>query len=110
MELVQVYVGSEINFWELPFPAYGCLAPQGWIKHTWESMALSPLVLWGPSLALPRQRQHDVYLMDAFVDCFSDHNMLKKLNECRLFLHATTLSDISTTNGSSIDPCAWLRG
>ena len=82
MELFQVYVGSEITFWELPFMAYGCLALQGWIKHTWESMASSPLVLRGPSLTLPRQRQHDVYLMDASVDRFLDQDTLKKLNEC----------------------------
>ena len=29
MELVQLYVGSEITFWELPFDAYGFLAPTG---------------------------------------------------------------------------------
>ena len=46
--------------------------------------------------------------MDAFVDTFPDQAMLKKINECHLFLHATTLADISTANSTSIDPCAWF--
>ena len=108
MELVQLHVGSKINFWELPFPAYGFLAPVGWMKHTWESMSSSTLVLKGPAISIPRRRQRDVYLMDAFVDTISDQTTLKQINECRLFLHATTLSDISTADGTSIDPCAWF--
>ena len=68
MELVQLYVGSKINFWELPFEAYGCLAPLSWMRHTWDSLSGTPLTLKGPSLTFPHQCQHDVYLMDAFVD------------------------------------------
>ena len=64
----KLYVGSEITFWDRPFEAYGHLAPQGWVKHTWEALSSTPLVLWGPSLAIPHQRQWDIHLMDAFVD------------------------------------------
>ena len=32
MDLVQLYVGSDQNFWELPFPLYGHLALDGWMK------------------------------------------------------------------------------
>ena len=54
MDLVQLYVGSKVTFWDLPFEAYGHLAPSGWIKHTWEALSHTPLVLKGPSLAIPR--------------------------------------------------------
>ena len=59
MELVQMYVGSEINFWELPFKAYGCLPPPSYV-HTWDSILSTLFTLKGLSLAVPRQRQHDV--------------------------------------------------
>ena len=103
MELVQMYVGSEINFWELPFRAYGSLAPPSWVRHTWESMSGTLLTLKGPNLAIPRRRQYDVYLMDAFVNSDFPKETLFCLNECRLFLHATTLADLTTANGTAID-------
>lgn len=108
MDLVQMYVGSEINFWELPFEQYGSLAPNGWMKHTWESLSQTSLVIKGPPLAFPRRRQRDMFLMDAFVDMNYDHDTLATLNECRLFLHATTLADICTADGKGVDTRAWL--
>jgi hypothetical protein len=95
MELTQVYVGLEINFWELPLELYGFLAPFGWMKHTWEAISQTPLVLKGPSMAVPLKRKFDLYLMDAFVDKGYNSDTLATLNDiCRLFLHATTLADI----------------
>ena len=108
MDLVQLYVGSEINFWELPYEVYGSLAPHGWIRHTWQSLSESPLVLRGSSLAFPRRRQRDIYLMDAFVDMGYDTAELLMLNECRLYLHAYTLADIVTADGRAIDTSVWL--
>ena len=108
MDIVQLYIGSEINFWELPFEAYGFLVPLGWMKHTWEALSTSPLVLHGPSLSPPLQRQHHKYLMDAFVDQFTNQTLLMQLNACRLYLHATTLADISSADGLNVDLGVWL--
>ncbi|MGL5936442.1 MAG: hypothetical protein ACRCZI_12575, partial [Cetobacterium sp.] len=47
MDLVQFHVGSAANFWELPYEEYGALAPDGWMKHTWESLSKTPLTLKG---------------------------------------------------------------
>ena len=107
MDLVQLYVGSEITFWDLPFAAYGHLAPPGWIKHTWEALLHTPLVLRGPPIAIPRRQHGNVFLMDAFVDRGFSPTILLRLNECRLFLHATTLADITTADGTSLDANAW---
>jgi hypothetical protein len=67
MDLVQFHVGSGVTFWELPFQEYGCLAPDGWIKHTWEALSLTQLTLKGPNLGLPNERERDIPLMDAFI-------------------------------------------
>jgi hypothetical protein len=107
MELVQLHIRSEINFWELPFEQYGFLAPFGWIKHTWEALSQTPLILKGPNIVFPRQRKYDCYIMDAFVDQGYDEDAMAKLNECRLFLHATTLAVVCNADGKSFDMFAW---
>ena len=90
---------------------YACfvnhLALPGWVKHTWEALSGTPLVLWGPSLAIPHQGQHDIHLMDAFVDQNFSTPILLRLNECSLFLHATTLADITMADGTTLNANAW---
>ena len=103
MELVQLYVRSEVTFWNLLFDAYSHLATTGWIKHTGEALSHTPLVLKGPSHAIPRCCHNDVHLMDAFVDRSFSPKVLRCLNECRLFLHAMTLADIARADSTSLD-------
>ena len=54
---------------------------------------------------LPRQREHDDYIMDILADSqkFTPAEM-RRLNYCRLYLRATLLSDIATADGTSVDP------
>jgi hypothetical protein len=107
MDLLQFHIGSTVTFWELPFQEYGCLAPEGWMKHTWEALSLTQLTLRGPNLGLPNERLHDVSLMDAFVAQGFGEQCLITLNECRLYLGASHLSHISTACGSRIDQRCW---
>ncbi len=67
MELVQLHVGSDQPFWQLPYDCYAPLAPDGWIKRTWEALSQTPLTLSGPDITQPKQREHDQHLMDVFV-------------------------------------------
>ena len=107
MELVQFHVGSERTFWDLPYQQYGTLAPRGWIKHTWKALDETSLHLTGPSLALPRRRTRDVFLMDAFIAQGYEGDDLMALQDCRLHLKAVRLSDITTADGWRIEPRAW---
>jgi hypothetical protein len=61
MELVQTYVGTDQNFWDLPFEMFGHLAPAGWMKQTWEALSAT-------RLARPLARPQDKFLMDIFLD------------------------------------------
>ncbi|MGL5935588.1 MAG: hypothetical protein ACRCZI_08185, partial [Cetobacterium sp.] len=107
MDLLQFHIGSTINFWDLPFEEYCSLAPEGWMKNTWEALSKTPLSLRGPNIGLPNEREHDVSLMDAFVAQQLDAKTLEKLNECRLYLGASHLSHISMACGKRIDPRCW---
>ena len=112
MELVQVHVGSATPFWDLPFSEFGKLAPRGWLKHTWEALDESPLSLRGPLATEPSLRQHDVHLMDVFA---RDPVLKQKerakdllsLQNCRLFLGVTRLSEIATAKGTQIRRECW---
>ena len=109
MDAVQTHVGSEINFWELPHQDCSWMVPEGWMKNTWEALSKTPITLSGVNLALPKQRSNDQYLMDVFIGCGRyDPHQLQQLQDCRLFLRATTLSDISNAQGDAIHTNAWL--
>ena len=109
MDCVQFYIGSDQNFWDLPFELYGHLAPKGWMKSTWKALSTTNLVMRGPTIATPTKRRSDTHLMDAFVHLPNiTEEQLHVLQKCRLFLGAaTTLSDLCTANGSFIDLDVW---
>ena len=107
MEGVQYYVGSDQNFWELPFGDYGALAPTGWTKATWEALSDTQLTLRGPSVAVPTKRQHNTHIMDAAIQFPLPSGDITVIQRCRLFLGVTTLSDICTAHGSRIDNDVW---
>lgn len=58
-----------------------------------------------PTLELQHEDNH--LLMDLFIDLLADQLSLKWLNWCRVYLHATTLSDIGTADGLSIELDDW---
>ena len=107
MELVQLHVGSEIPFWDLPYDQYSCLAPDGWVKHTWKCLSETPLSLKGPNITKPKERMFDQHIMDSFIAIGTPEEYLPDINECRLHLGVTTLSNITTACGTYITQQAW---
>ena len=107
MDLVQMYVGSQESFWQLPFQWYGSLAPEGWIKSTWKDMDETPLTLKGPSITLLPLRKKDVFLTDAFIEAGYEGDDLITLRDCQLRLGVTRLSEIATANGAYTTEEAW---
>ena len=101
MDLTQLYVGSSVPFWELPYPTYAPLAPAGWMKNTWEALHDTPLTIHGPYITIPTQRTHNTHLMDIFIANNCDYKEI--LNLCRLFLGATTLTDLVTACRNHIE-------
>ena len=108
MELVQRYVGSRYPFWQLPFEWYGCLAPEGWMKHTWKCVDATPAVTKGPDITLPPRRRHETFLSDAFAEMGYTEDDKVVLRDCRLRMGVTMLSDICTADGAYITKRAWV--
>ena len=107
MDLVQLHVGSDQPFWSLPFELYGPLAPPGWMKNTWESLSSTPLQLTGPCIVQPSLREHDVHLMDAFLDLEPSPLELQTLQDCRLHLRVYALSEITNAAGTALLERPW---
>jgi hypothetical protein len=103
MDAIQFHVGLSVNFWELPFEEYGPLAPDGWMKHTWEALSHTTLMRKSPNLGLLNEREGDVAIMDAFVAQGYDIGKLIGLNKCCLFLGASHLSHLTTACGTRIN-------
>jgi hypothetical protein len=109
MELVQTYVGTDQNFWDLPFELFGHLAPAGWMKQTWEALSATNLSFRGPRLACPLAWPQDKFLMDVFLDTPSiPEAHLPILQEVRLHLRTDLLSDIVDASGSRITHASWI--
>ena len=72
------------------------------IKTLWESCFQFGISIEDNFGTLPLRRVDDEFLMSNFVIAKYPSGQLKKLNECRCFLHAITLADISTMSGKSI--------
>jgi hypothetical protein len=56
LRVMQFCIEYSVTFWELPFQEYGNLAPDGWMKNTWEALSKTALTLKGPNLGLRHER------------------------------------------------------
>jgi hypothetical protein len=77
---------------------------QTWITDLWAFLNHFSIQLRDDIAQLPPRRKNDKFLMNEFIN---SGNHLKKLNECRMFLNAVTISDIATANGKELALHAW---
>jgi hypothetical protein len=103
MENLILELGSATSFWQLDYNTWHHIATPSWIKFTWQAATSVNLTLKGP-LSLPKpQRLHDICLMDAFVAHGYDPQQLQILNDVRMYLQVTLLSDIALADGLELD-------
>jgi hypothetical protein len=53
---------------------------------------------------LPSTRENDKHLMDVIQQYVQSPTQQRKLNYCRLYLHITHISDITTSDGRKLHP------
>jgi hypothetical protein len=88
------------------FDTFQCLTTESWITKTWHFAHLFKTEI-RDSEAKPQDRRFaDKFLMVEFARVGFRGIDLSRLNVCRMFLHALTLADICTVNGSMIAPDA----
>lgn len=104
MDLLQLQCGSGTNFWELPYNIYVPLAPDGCIKFTWEATSSTPITVKGRNLTVSPAHRGDTHIIDALVKSGCHGTDLLEMNDCRIHLGVTLLSDMVTADGTMILP------
>ena len=112
MELVQCYVGTEKPFWEMPYSDYGPLAPRGWMAFTWKELAATSLSLRGPLATAKPNRQGETTISETWVARGLEVSLRMQLNEVRLHLGLTYVSELCTAAGTHVHIDVWncVRG
>eukprot|EP00978_Attheya_sp_CCMP212_P033691 scaffold137243_cov47-Attheya_sp.AAC.1 len=105
LEKHMVELGLLGSFLDHDFTQFGKLATTSWLRYTWKfihSMEMSVETAGIPKLEA--QRYNDQFLTLAFArNGFSGPDLID-LNHCRMFLQATTLSDITSGDGLRLMP------
>jgi hypothetical protein len=100
MELHTLEIGLPGQLLQQDFQTYQQMATISWLKHSWEFLfADSNIQLKATTPELTLARENDKFLMDKFGSYGYQKTELSQLNLCRLYCHATRLSDISTGDG-----------
>ena len=101
-EQLRLEIGTSGFLTDNPYKALQATTTKTWLSDLWEFAARFQIQIRDDLGQLQLQRQNDKFLMDEFIRAGYTGTQLKQLNECRMFLHATTLSDIVTIDGKKI--------
>jgi len=101
----QLQIGSVTPFFQLQYSTYAKWIDSTWITDCWKFANRTKIELeiespWVPTLT----RQGDVALMDLALMFHLNHQQLRTINTCRLFLQVVTVSDIVTARGDRLQP------
>jgi hypothetical protein len=123
LEQLQLELGIPEPVFESSFTTFGVLSTPCWLSHIWEYCDSKGITLvahlpdaslqaadpWKPlhSQTLSKQTTDDKFLMKLFSSHDYQGETLFALNVCRMYLNATTISDITTADGLFITTNAW---
>jgi hypothetical protein len=100
---IQIQVGSGSKNFTLPYPHYAKWVEQNWLTLIWKHTHQLHITVdvehhWIPKLT----RENDIFLMDEFMKYnFTPYHM-KLINQCRLYLQAITIADITAADGKRL--------
>ena len=102
LELAILEVGVGRNLFDLQYNKFSSLVTEGWIKGIWKFVSEKGIGIIDRTTKYPApQREGDVFLTEIFVHAGYSRSELAKLNQCRMYLKALTLSDIMHATGNS---------
>ena len=101
LETCILEVGMGRNIFALDYDKFGFLATDSWIKQLWKFCHDHQIKIVDNHTPYPNiQRENDVYLTEIFEAEGFSINERKKINKCRMHLHAITISDIMNGFGN----------
>lgn len=104
LQWCQVVAGTSWSILENTSDKLPHLAEEKWIASVREFLDESQLKIYIPQLAPDkRQCEKDEYIIDYAIKLGFRNTELERINRCRIFLRATTISDISDSTGTRIN-------
>jgi hypothetical protein len=90
-----------------PFQEYSELITSIWLTQTWELLSTHNMQIEDSVADLTLAREHDKFLLRIFQQSGYKGEILGRLNQCRLFIQASTVADIATGSGKFVTQAAW---
>ena len=100
-------LGLGTSMFQADYTRYSQLATDSWMKHNWAFHHRSQISVDIAAPAPVLQREGDQFLIPLFWNLGFRKSNLAALNRCRMFLQVTTVSDLSSGDGTSILECYW---
>lgn len=102
LESHRLETGTSFEILQQDYSNTAILTTDTWIKRVWHELDSLGIHVETDTWDLEVLRDGDSLLMDDFIEALVPQEELKWLNWCRLYLHAVTLSDITTADGRYI--------
>lgn len=103
MDKYQQLIGSEKHFLTLD-PSVYSYGESSFMQYLWtKSFDTGTKIILSKAWTLPPYRAGDRYIMDEFVCKVKKSYVLQRLNDVRIYLRVTRLSDICNTEGNRLD-------
>ena len=77
--------------------------PLNWLSHIQEYLRTCQLKLYSDSFWIPpKEREKDIGIMDRALQLYQDKNVLRRINNWRIFFQLLTLSDMCNSSGDQL--------
>jgi hypothetical protein len=107
LEATKLEIGCKGPLLMKPFHTYSDLITPTWLTQTWQFLSNHNMQIDDSVADLALDREHDQFIIRAFQQAGYKGKTLGRLNQCRVFLQGTTVSDISTGCGKFVAHAAW---
>jgi ribonuclease HI len=107
MEQLLLELGTPGKLLQLDYSKLENIATDCWIKTVWKFAWENEIEITDTGPQLEPYRWNDQFLMEEFARKGKKGHELKKLNECRMFLEVTNLSEITSADGKKIKATSW---
>ena len=109
LEQLRLEIGENIKILSSDYNQFkDQLLTDSYMENTWSFMSTNKVKLDEGTATVGLLRNNDITLMEAFRQHPKiPQSNLKQLNRCRIYIHAFTLSDITTSCGKYIRQEAW---
>ena len=109
IEQAKVEIGVCGNVLTQPFDLYGYLLTDSWIKGVWQEVFHTSIHVIEQTESLKPKQDNDILLIEQFTSIGYSKGKMTLLNQCRVYLQVTTLSDLTSGDGCYLLPHTFMR-